>query len=60
MSFRKILLVALGLLVAITTGILTNTKVIAQSASDLALASYHAPIHYQDTDSTKYSGDYML
>lgn len=59
MSFKKFLLVALGLLVAIVVGILTDTKVVAQSATDLSLALYHAPIHYQDTDSTKYRGDYI-
>lgn len=59
MSFRKLFIMALGLLVAIAIGIFTDPKVIAQSATDLALALYHAPIHYQDTDSTKYSGDYI-
>nr|MDZ8061249.1 hypothetical protein [Nostoc sp. EkiNYC01] len=59
MSLKKLFLVAFGLLVAIAIGIFTDNKVIAQSATDLALALYHAPIHYQDTDSTKYSGDYI-
>ena len=27
--------------------------------SDLDLAFYHAPIHYQDTDSTNYRADYI-
>lgn len=59
MSLKKLFLVALGLLIAIAVGIFTDNKVIAQSATDLALALYHAPIHYQDTDSTKYSADYI-
>ncbi|MEH1922732.1 nuclease A inhibitor family protein [Nostoc sp.] len=61
MSSKKFFLVAFGLLVAIVISILTETKLIAQSTTDLALALalYHAPIHYQDTDSTKYSGDYI-
>lgn len=54
MSLKKLFLVAFGLLVAIVISIFTYPKVIAQSATDLALALYHAPIHYQDTDSTKY------
>jgi len=59
MVLRKVFLAAIGVLIAIVVGSLTQLKGIAQSPTDLDLAVYHAPIHYQDTDSTKYSGDYI-
>lgn len=59
MILKKFFLIAIAVLVAITVGSLTDIKGIAQSPTDLDLALYHAPIHYQDTDSTKYSGDYI-
>jgi len=59
MIFRRIFLVAIGIILAIVLSSLTQFKTIAQSLTDLDLAAYYAPIHYQDTDSTKYSGDYI-
>ncbi|QIR36056.1 hypothetical protein HCG51_04280 [Tolypothrix sp. PCC 7910] len=59
MLFKKFVLIALGVVLAILVSSLTGLKGIAQSPSDLDLALYHAPIHYQDTDSTKYRGDYI-
>ncbi len=59
MLFKRVFLVAIGVLLAIVVGSLTQLKGIAQPLTDLDLAVYHAPIHYQDTDSTKYSGDYI-
>ncbi|OUL25693.1 hypothetical protein BV378_15035 [Nostoc sp. RF31YmG] len=59
MLWKKVLLMAMGVVLAIVIGSLTELKAIAQSPTDLDLALYHAPIHYQDTDSTKYSGDYI-
>ncbi|ALF52850.1 hypothetical protein ACX27_08245 [Nostoc piscinale CENA21] len=59
MIWKKVLLMALGMTVAIALGTLTELKGIAQTPTDLDLAAYHAPIHYQDTDSTKYSSDYI-
>ncbi|RCJ30922.1 hypothetical protein A6770_20585 [Nostoc minutum NIES-26] len=56
---KKVFLVVIGAIAAILVGSLTHFKVIAQSPTDLDLAVYHAPIHYQDTDSTKYRGDYI-
>lgn len=31
----------------------------AYAVSDFDLAFYHAPVHYQDTDSTHYPSDYI-
>ncbi|MGI8501618.1 MAG: hypothetical protein ACR2LR_10830 [Hassallia sp.] len=59
MMLKKVLLIAIGMMAAIAFSTFTNLKGIAQTPTDLDLASYHAPIHYQDTDSTKYSGDYI-
>ena len=59
MILRRIFLIFIGALVAIAVASLTELKGIAQTPSDLDLALNHAPIHYQDTDSTKYSGDYI-
>ncbi|MBD2213699.1 hypothetical protein H6G27_28100 [Nostoc linckia FACHB-104] len=59
MLFKKFVLMLVGVILAILVSSFTELKVIAQSPSDLDLALYHAPIHYQDTDSTKYSGDYI-
>ncbi|MBH8556025.1 hypothetical protein I8751_27520 [Nostocaceae cyanobacterium CENA357] len=59
MALRRIFLVGIGIIMAIVFGSLTQIKGIAQSFTDLDLAVYHAPIHYQDTDSTKYIGDYI-
>jgi hypothetical protein len=53
---KAMLFGSLGLLMAF--GALRSSQA-AQTPSDLELARYHAPIHYQDTDSTKYKGDYI-
>ncbi|MBD2496196.1 hypothetical protein [Nostoc sp. FACHB-280] len=50
---KKVLLMAMGMMVAIALGTLTDLKGVAQTPTDLDLAAYHAPIHYQNTDSTK-------
>jgi hypothetical protein len=59
MVFKKIILFAIGIFVAITVSSFIDLKGLAQSPTDLDLAVYHAPIHYQDTDSTKYNADYI-
>ncbi|MCC5639880.1 hypothetical protein LC593_29455 [Nostoc sp. CHAB 5844] len=59
MMWKKVFLIAIGTIAAIALGTLTELRGIAQTPTDLDLAADHAPIHYQDTDSTKYSGDYI-
>ncbi|HEY9636881.1 MAG TPA: hypothetical protein V6D14_26005 [Coleofasciculaceae cyanobacterium] len=54
---KTMLFGSIGLLM--TLGLLGSSAAAAQPPSDLELARYHAPIHYQDTDSTKYKGDYI-
>jgi hypothetical protein len=56
---KKLFLIVISAIAVIALGMFTDMKAMAQTPSDLDLAAYHAPIHYQDTDSTKYSGDYI-
>ncbi|MBD2439772.1 hypothetical protein [Nostoc sp. FACHB-110] len=59
MMLKQLFLIAISALVAIAFATFIDIQGIAQTPTDLDLAAYHAPIHYQDTDSTKYSGDYI-